>query len=102
MFSFREFDLGGSIDCRSGALQYHDGNSTALAAPQTFCGKQLPKLPQSTGNAVVFQLKSNTSLRWALFRIDYVAVDNSSERVDAIAGTGKLMNKKFTHKMRLS
>ena len=102
VFSFREFDLRGSIDCRSGALQYYDGNSTALAAPQQFCGKQLPKLPQSTGNAVVFQLKSNTSLRWALFRIDYVAVDNSSERVDAIAETGKLMNKKFTHKMRLS
>ena len=93
MFSFREFDLEGVTDCRSGALQYYDGNSTVLAVPQTFCGKHLPKLQESTENAVVFQLMSNTSHRWALFRIDYVAVDNSSERVDAIAGTGKLVNK---------
>ena len=73
MFSVREFDLQESIDCKISAFLYFDGSNSNIT-PIKYCGPMLPRITQSSGNVVKFQLFSNGSTSGGGFRIDYLAV----------------------------
>ena len=88
MFTFREFDLGDENGCPSGALWYHDGNNVEMTHEE-LCGKGLPKLARSRGNVAIFQLFSKDWNGKGIFRMEYAAVNISTDIVYPLIGAGK-------------
>ena len=79
LLSFREFALlGDTSECQSVGLRYYDGDRSGRT-PRTFCGSRLPNITRSSGHVVEFELYFSGHYSWSGFRIDYGAVDSSSE-----------------------
>ena len=90
LLSFREFVLlENSFECKSAVLRYYDGDNMGRNALE-FCGSELPNVTRSSSNVIVFELHFPTQYGWSGFRIDYAAVDRSSESRYPVMGTGNI------------
>ena len=87
-FSFREFVLLKDYRvCQSAVLRFYDGDNFGRT-PLEFCGSDLPIITRSSGNIVVFELHVISHDNWGRFRLDYAAINNSSDSHYPVIGAG--------------
>ena len=72
---FTRFDVEGCDDCECDKVNIYDGKDMSAKLISTLCGHSLPVDIISIGNTVFVYFKSDVSMEFAGFRIQYTATN---------------------------